>query len=894
MSGYEGHLPPPEIKLYWLDRSRSQRIVWLLEELQTPYELIVSHRDRNLKAPSSLTRIHPLGKAPVLSIRAVDESEAVVLAESGFMTHEAATRRRLDDQAISIFNDVVRPPDGKTATTTMTTTTTAAAAAAAASELDQELVVYAKLRELLWKRNGSLPVAEKLDRFRDEVYPWLYRVRGQVPRRVWIDFVKFARQTGRDVAREGGTGIALHLSSMCGSLGFWDLDLRGQLLLSLCHDVLTGRKVEQGEEEGRGLVRELVELWMHVSQMHRLSQVRRRGLRFVLPSEAAIVKTFEADNKGGSNVAPATKALAGIFNQFQLETARLLVPPLLATVAILSDPLLTSRSRQQEAGPLLGIASAAVMDNVPDEAFVAAELTDDYARAVGFPVDKMGGVRSQVVARWRGASTILAGYNASWKRPQLVFGSRGGGGGGGNGSEAGGPDGMMTGGPSWLDTYRRRLTVAWRSRNPVAAEIIWRDLQARIAQQPRLSKQLSKMPEYFNYWLFIWCAFRRPVQLQETLEVMGRVHLRATVKSYTSMMHGWKTSRDAQKVMAFWTRLVESGERLDSFVWVARISALVECGRLQDGIVALAEMMTRWKKALAEVDGDIEAARLTGAVEPSIEVVNAVYSGLIKRDAKAAREVLSWAAGHGIQANVRTFNMLLGQASTNLAETLTTMRERGIDPDEATFTVMLERMLGAVDGCAPEEQVRAVEHILDVMAGVGLSPNSEVFAKMLHSVASLEDGGADEVFAFIQDRMRAARIPYSWHIVTILIQRALVRNPPPTPGVVDQILREHGFSSVSQGDRTLWESVVRAHAFVGDLDAAMKVFTDLAAERRPVYSLGCLHDLLYALLGAGRTKDGRAVVVEAMEGRRRRVAEMGAGMRGIGSIAFGILLLTMA
>lgn len=86
MSGYEGHLPPPEIKLYWLDRSRSQRIVWLLEELQTPYELIVSHRDRNLKAPASLTRIHPLGKAPVLSIRAVDESEAVVLAESGFMT----------------------------------------------------------------------------------------------------------------------------------------------------------------------------------------------------------------------------------------------------------------------------------------------------------------------------------------------------------------------------------------------------------------------------------------------------------------------------------------------------------------------------------------------------------------------------------------------------------------------------------------------------------------------------------------------------------------------------------------------------------------------------------------------------------------------------------------
>ncbi|PFH56602.1 hypothetical protein XA68_16262 [Ophiocordyceps unilateralis] len=87
MGGETGNTAaPPEIKLYWLDRSRSQRIVWLLEELQTPYEIIISHRDKQLKAPPSHARIHSLGKFPVVRITPPDGGEPVTLAESGFIT----------------------------------------------------------------------------------------------------------------------------------------------------------------------------------------------------------------------------------------------------------------------------------------------------------------------------------------------------------------------------------------------------------------------------------------------------------------------------------------------------------------------------------------------------------------------------------------------------------------------------------------------------------------------------------------------------------------------------------------------------------------------------------------------------------------------------------------
>ncbi len=65
------------IKIHHLNESRSQRILWLLEELGTPYEVVAYHRETTRLAPESLKAIHPLGKSPVI------EDGPVKLAESG-------------------------------------------------------------------------------------------------------------------------------------------------------------------------------------------------------------------------------------------------------------------------------------------------------------------------------------------------------------------------------------------------------------------------------------------------------------------------------------------------------------------------------------------------------------------------------------------------------------------------------------------------------------------------------------------------------------------------------------------------------------------------------------------------------------------------------------------
>ncbi len=66
------------ITVHHLNDSRSQRILWMLEELGLDYEIRHYQREPDtLLAPESLKRIHPLGKAPVLT------DDGMTLAESG-------------------------------------------------------------------------------------------------------------------------------------------------------------------------------------------------------------------------------------------------------------------------------------------------------------------------------------------------------------------------------------------------------------------------------------------------------------------------------------------------------------------------------------------------------------------------------------------------------------------------------------------------------------------------------------------------------------------------------------------------------------------------------------------------------------------------------------------
>ena len=69
------------IVVHHLNDSRSQRILWLLEELGLPYEIKPYQRDAQSRlAPPELKKVHPLGKSPVITDgnRTIIESGAII------------------------------------------------------------------------------------------------------------------------------------------------------------------------------------------------------------------------------------------------------------------------------------------------------------------------------------------------------------------------------------------------------------------------------------------------------------------------------------------------------------------------------------------------------------------------------------------------------------------------------------------------------------------------------------------------------------------------------------------------------------------------------------------------------------------------------------------------
>src|SRR5579859_1422389 len=90
------------IIVHHLNNSRSQRILWLLEELGLPYEIKRYQRDaKTMLAPPELRAVHPLGKSPVITDGALTIAETGAIIEylvdrsGGRLRPEAETAERL-------------------------------------------------------------------------------------------------------------------------------------------------------------------------------------------------------------------------------------------------------------------------------------------------------------------------------------------------------------------------------------------------------------------------------------------------------------------------------------------------------------------------------------------------------------------------------------------------------------------------------------------------------------------------------------------------------------------------------------------------------------------------------------------------------------------------------
>ncbi len=83
------------ITVHHLENSRSQRVLWLLEELGLPYTVKRYERDRKtMLAPPELRAVHPLGKSPVITEGAVTVAESGAIVEYLLDEHDPEGRLR--------------------------------------------------------------------------------------------------------------------------------------------------------------------------------------------------------------------------------------------------------------------------------------------------------------------------------------------------------------------------------------------------------------------------------------------------------------------------------------------------------------------------------------------------------------------------------------------------------------------------------------------------------------------------------------------------------------------------------------------------------------------------------------------------------------------------------
>ena len=79
------------LTVHHLENSRSQRVLWLLEELGLEYEVKRYQRNpQTMLAPPELRAVHPLGKSPVVTVKSADGD--TTLAESGAIVEHLADR----------------------------------------------------------------------------------------------------------------------------------------------------------------------------------------------------------------------------------------------------------------------------------------------------------------------------------------------------------------------------------------------------------------------------------------------------------------------------------------------------------------------------------------------------------------------------------------------------------------------------------------------------------------------------------------------------------------------------------------------------------------------------------------------------------------------------------
>ncbi|GKT47996.1 pentatricopeptide repeat-containing protein At1g05670, mitochondrial [Colletotrichum spaethianum] len=568
---------------------------------------------------------------------------------------------------------------------------------------------------------------------------------------------------------------------------------RLELINGLLRAIVSSRSQSETEPVEDRLLDDLVECWKHFSGLRRVDS--RLG------SEPEFWLTSRPDMRGTE--APA-KLFRALFPLYALNELHGLGPALVTTFVLLSESKHMLTAAREEAQPLLE-ALDPIVKRFDQE--MLQQAFDGYPELWSYV---------QPRASWR----VTRKAPEAWKESDATAAAA---------AAAAGSDRTRSSGHFSYALWHKRFGLAFRTNNFAAAQQAWRDLINPVNDKDR-TRRLRRSPELFDYILFHVCS-KSCVQKEnfsrmtaEVLTYMKKLGVKPTVRTYTSMMSGWKQARLLDPIENLWASITAAGLKLDEQIWSVRIAALGHLGPERAGMTALKEMEKLWNTA-------VKNGTQSKAVEPGIVCVNAAISGLLKQDRMdVIRAVLDWATKKGMEPDIYTYNMLLSRMLKNgdsdeADRLLASMKQAGLTPDGATFTIILEAAFENLQEQTPQEQREAIDAVFAEMAACGIEPNQEAFAKMLHVLVKAGDV-ADHSVAAVLTHLRNSGLQPSTEMCTILVEYYVSRERPDLDSlralVADRRSRTRALS-----DRVFWESVIKHYHRAGDLDSALDIVYDL-------------------------------------------------------------------
>lgn len=543
------------------------------------------------------------------------------------------------------------------------------------------------------------------------------------------------------------------------------------------------------------LVEDLVEAWrmfslpdIVVADQETLEQTPVTEFRMPTPDPARLDKYARRRN--------IQLGLSLLFPRYAPDQLRSLTPAVLATYAILADPAIRTPEIEEKAHEFMHAVTEILA------------ITSTRRRTVADMFDSHPVLGAYVLTRWPLVGGPVDNQQQAQQQPAPTARSS--------------KDGRR----ATLDSIHKQLDQALRVRNMQACEAAWdRFWSAVSVPDVEGPERLRGSGDILDYFIMAFTTLRMSDRAIAVWNLMTMAGIKPTLRTWTSFIEGFKRANNPAGIHNIWDRLVASGMQVDTAVWTARISGLIQSGAADAGMQALEEMQRLWEasvqdqKAAASISNSNSSFSNSGnkkedhkskAVKPTIEPVNAAIAGMLRRgDLAAAKKVLAWAGRHGIEPDVITFNTILRPlvrdgAADEVAGLLEMMRQRSIRPDEATITILLDDTIGggAMAGRSPNERAELVKQVLADVEAAGLDANQQNYAKIIYLLLQGGEKGrhntgggaindqADAAVSVVFQRMRQRGIPMSSHIYTILAENYFMRHPPDLDAV--RYLIEHG------------------------------------------------------------------------------------------------------